>query len=248
MKMKVVIFLVDHYSYPLRRQKTVKYRHYKCGLEPLLMAIEPFRPLLNIETRLFLTGGPANDYHAVLFDYIHDSLDNSLQDFSGYLAAAIYAQHTLAGSSVLPIFCNSSCPPRYLQILIESIYSLSLSRPDLSNKVIAPAFSYLFREGCFWHYKPHFQSYCFCAGHACLPFLVSFIQSQSTGKYQRKKDYISRLEVGLSSRFMENTSFEVFRAAVSSIKKPTIWEAVLDNPFSIIDPRLAPSSLALPML
>jgi hypothetical protein len=243
MNTKVVIFLIDYYMYPLVRVKTVKYRSYQCGLASLSSVIETFRDSLNIESHLFLTGGPANESHTSLFQHVHPSVDNTLHDFSGYLAAAKFAHQNFAGSCILPVFCNSSCPPRYLQILLDCIHTLSSTGSDLSDKVIAPAFAYLFRYRISCQYRPHFQSYCFTVGEGCIPYMIHFIQGHCGETYHEKKDYISRLELGLSSFFMQDNRFKVFRATGLGLKKPAFWIAVSDNPFSVLDPRLAPISL-----
>lgn len=243
MNFKVLLLFVDYYLYPLARKKHVKYRAYECGLANLLRVIDPLKNTLDIETHLFLTGGSASSDHTLLFDYVHDSLENSLQDFSGYLAAALHVDQSFCSSTILPVFCNSSCPPVYLQILLQCLRGFDPPAHHIRRQIIAPSFSFLFRDHLLWRYQPHFQSYCFYCGQDYLKPLISFIESCACADFTRKKDYIRILEIGLSHHFLSKHYSNVYRASKSGIKPLSFLSALKDNPFAILDTRLAPAPL-----
>jgi hypothetical protein len=239
--MKILLNLVDHTSFPLNRVKRVKWTSYRCGLARLKAVAASLEIEHLLETRLFITGGKATEEHHRLFDIITDDIDNGLQDFGAYLCAARHVLETPALEPILPVFCNSSCPPAYLNRLLAYLRTLVASSgySPQARHVIAPSAALLFRRSGFWHYLPHFQSYCFFLPRDVVSLFVEHVSSVNPVRLCAKKDFILELEVGFSRFLFERnhrTKILVDRDELVALSRPL--KLLASSPCSIFDPRL----------
>jgi hypothetical protein len=112
----------------------------------------------------------------------------------------------------------------------------------LSNRfIIAPAISCLFRREYLWTFRPHLQSYCFAMNNSVVRDLIRFISTVNQSQLVSKKDYIEKLELGMSRFFMEESPDTIHYCGRSDqlIKLANILGVLRSNPYCLLDPRLS---------
>ena len=189
----IKVHLIDYYSFPRERTKRVGFRQYRCGLDPLITTAMESVP--SCQVSLYITGGPFDGLIPSGIS-VHDSLANKLMDFSGYLRAL--DNISSEDAMFFHVFANSSCPPAYLKRLIRWLERIQ--QQDSVEEIFAgPGGCCLYRRAIKYSYLPHIQSYCYSLSGNLVPQVRSFIAGvEANSSLIQKKDYILRLEIGLS--------------------------------------------------
>ncbi len=239
--MKIIFLGIDYCDYPLIREKRVKYIRYTCGLKPLTKAIDLIGSCNSVERHLFITGGQPSSEHRRLFQSAHACSSNHLQDFSGYLEAAEFFRLHYASTEATPVFFNSSCPPSYLDRTVSSLINKKNYAAMSKKIIISPAVSYLFRRKYLWAFRPHLQSYCFAMNKSVVGDLIRFISTVNQSRLAEKKDFVERLELGMSKYFMEGSPDLIHYCGKSDklISLANVTGVLRSNPYCLLDPRLS---------
>lgn len=239
--MKIVFLGIDYSDYPLIREKRVKYIRYTCGLQPLSKVIDRVSSFSSVERHLFITGGQPSYEHRRLFQSAHACSSNDLQDFSGYLEAAEFFRLHYDATEAIPVFFNSSCPPSYLDRTASGLVSRSNYAAMSKRIIVSPAVSYLFRRKYLWTFRPHLQSYCFAMNKSVVGDLIRFISTIDQSGLAEKKDFIEKLELGMSKFFMEESPDLIHYCGKSGklIRLANVTGVLGSNPYCLLDPRLS---------
>lgn len=239
--MKIVFLGIDYCDYPLIREKRVKYISYTCGLQPLSRAIDLVGSCNSVERHLFITGGEPSYEHRRLFQSAHACGSNHLQDFSGYLEAAEFFRLHYNSTEAIPVFFNSSCPPSYLHRTFSSLINKDNQVAMSERIIISPGVSYLFRRKYLWEFRPHLQSYCFAMNKAVVSDLIRFISTVNQSGPEEKKDFIEKLELGMSKFFMKESPDLIHYCSKSGklVRLNNLAGVLGANPYCFLDPRLS---------
>ena len=239
--MKIIFLGIDYCDYPLIREKRVKYIRYTCGLQPLTKAIDLIGSCNSVERHLFITGGQPSSEHRRLFQSTHACSSNDLQDFSGYLEAAEFFRLYYDSTESIPVFFNSSCPPSYLHRIVSGLINMNNHAAMSEKIIISPAVSYLFRRQYLWSFRPHLQSYCFAMNKSVVGDLIRFISTVNQSGLAEKKDFIEKLELGMSKFFMEESPDLIHYCEESGklIRLANVAGVLGSNPYCLLDPRLS---------
>jgi hypothetical protein len=242
--MTVHIFLIDFFSFPLARNKLVKWCTYQCGMSPIISLVNSYSRVLDLSVSICITGGPLQQPIALdCPSTVYDRLPNLFQDFSGY---SFIVKHFLRNIKINPsdvsLFVNSSCPPAYFKRCLDLLLDYQSTTPLLKPYCFySPSVSYLFRSRFFWNFHPHLQSYCFMSTLSSISLFDDFIKSLAPAFFNKKKDYIYNLEIGFSD-FLLSGNYNIYlvdsHLNVHSIRN-YIYILYL-NIFYMFDSRLNP--------
>ncbi len=196
------VILVDYYTFPDSRIKQVSKLIYFTGRYHLLKCILKYPEISKIH--ICITGGIIDEGICNQINdnriQIHQCIDNTFQDFSGYLYGAQIIEKINFNRKI--IFLNSSCPVSYID---RTIQYLLINQHDNGNHLIGPGFSSINRLRKFPFLDPHIQSYCFAISASRLQNLITFINSTGSElpNNPQKVDFILFFEIGLSDLFIK---------------------------------------------